>query len=104
MTKLLYGSYGHHPSGKQYVYYGDDEHRVGQQVVAPVTNKWTNKTYNTMFTIQRTSKVDSKSSQNEIIKINSSLKENETKQINTNKSIQTKKSLKSSQNENYSEQ
>lgn len=64
MTKLLYGSYGHNPSGKQYVYYGDDSHRVGQNVVAPVTNH--GKTYNTMFTIQRTSKVDSKQSENEI--------------------------------------
>lgn len=64
MTKLLYGSYGHHPSGKQYVYYGDDSHRVGQSVVAPVTNH--GKTYNTMFTIQRTNKVDSKQAENEI--------------------------------------
>lgn len=70
MTKLLYGSYGHHPSGKQYVYYGDDSHRVGQNVVAPVTNH--GKTYNTMFTIQRTSKVDSKQSENEIERLDKS--------------------------------
>lgn len=72
MTKLLYGSYGHHPSGKQYVYYGDDSHRVGQNVVAPVTNWKTGKNYNTMFTIQRTSKVDSKQSENEIERLGNS--------------------------------
>lgn len=66
MAKLLYGGYGHHPHGKQYVYYGDDSHRAGQSVVAPVTNPRTGKTYNTMFTIQRTSKEDTKLSQNEI--------------------------------------
>lgn len=55
MAKLLYGSYGHHPHGKQYVYWGSDTNRTGQQVNVPVTNKWTGKTYNTMFTIQRTS-------------------------------------------------
>lgn len=70
MTKLLYGGYGHHPSGKQYVYYGDDSHRVGQSVVAPVTNKWTNRTYNTMFTIQRTSKLDTPYSLDQVEKLN----------------------------------
>ena len=53
--KLLYGQYGHHPSGKQYVYWGSDTNRTGQNVNVPVTNKRTGKTYNTMFTIQRTS-------------------------------------------------
>jgi hypothetical protein len=55
MAKLYYGQYGHNPSGKQYVYWGSDNFRTGQHVVAPVTNKWTGRTYNTMFTIQRTS-------------------------------------------------
>lgn len=55
MAKLLYGGYGFHPHGKQYVYWGSDTNRTGQQVNVPVTNKWTGKTYNTMFTIQRTS-------------------------------------------------
>lgn len=53
--KLYYGGYGHHPSGKQYVYWGDDNYRTGQNVNVPVTNWKTGKTYNTMFTIQRTS-------------------------------------------------
>ena len=70
MTKLLYGSYGHHPSGKQYVYYGDDSHRVGQNVVAPVTNH--GKTYNTMFTIQRTTNADSKLAEREIENLDNS--------------------------------
>ena len=70
MTKLLYGSYGHHPSGKQYIYYGDDNHRAGESVVAPVTNKWTNRTYNTMFTIQRTSKLDTPYSLDQVEKLN----------------------------------
>ena len=55
MAKLLYGSYGHHPSGKQYVYWGDDTNRTGQNLNVPVTNPRTGKTYNTMFTVQRTS-------------------------------------------------
>lgn len=55
MAKLYYGGYGHHPSGKQYVYWGNDNYRTGQNVNVPVTNKKTGKTYNTMFTIQRTS-------------------------------------------------
>lgn len=50
--KLYYGTYGHHLSGKLYVYWGDDNLRSGQQVVAPVTSK-SGKDYNTMFTIAR---------------------------------------------------
>lgn len=57
--RLYYGGYGHHPSGKQYVYWGGNNFRTGQSVVAPVTNKWTGRTYNTMFTIMRTSGGDS---------------------------------------------
>lgn len=52
--RLYYGGYGHNPSGKQYVYYGGDNFRTGQHVVAPVTHPKSNKLYNTMFTIQRT--------------------------------------------------
>ena len=52
--KLYYGGYGHHPSGKQYVYWGDDNYRIGENVNVPVTNWKTGKTYNTMFTIQNT--------------------------------------------------
>lgn len=55
MAKLYYGSYGHNPSGKQYVYWGGDNYRTGQHVVAPVTHWKSGKTYDTMFTIQRTS-------------------------------------------------
>ena len=55
MARLLYGGYGHHPHGKQYVYWGSDNNRTGQNVNVPVTNWRTGKTYNTMFTIQRTS-------------------------------------------------
>lgn len=51
--KLYYGGYGHHPSGKQYVYYGSDNLRAGQNVVAPVTHWKSGKNYKTMFTIQR---------------------------------------------------
>ena len=53
--KLYYGGYGHNPHGKQYVYWGNDNYRTGQNVNVPVTNWKTGKTYNTMFTIQRTS-------------------------------------------------
>ena len=63
--RLYYGGYGHNPSGKQYVYWGGDNYRTGQNVVAPVTNKTTGKTYNTMFTIMRTSGADSQMAQNE---------------------------------------
>ncbi len=69
MAKLLYGSYGHHPSGKQYVYFGGDNYRTGQNVVAPVTSPRTGKTYNTMFTIQRTSNVESDMAQGEISRL-----------------------------------
>lgn len=55
MARLLYGGYGHHPSGKQYVYWGSDTNRTGQNLNVPVTNPRTGKTYNTMFTVQRTS-------------------------------------------------
>lgn len=51
--RLYYGTYGHRLSGKLYVYWGDDNLRTGQQVVAPVTNKRSGKTYDTMFTIAR---------------------------------------------------
>jgi len=52
--KLYFGGYGHHPTGKQYAYWGDDNFRIGQNVNVPVTNWKTGKTYNTMFTIQNT--------------------------------------------------
>lgn len=55
MARLYYGGYGHHPSGKQYVYWGGDNYRTGQNVNVPVTHWKSGKTYNTMFTIQRTS-------------------------------------------------
>lgn len=71
MAKLLYGGYGHGGSGKQYVYFGGDNYRTGQNVVAPVTNKWTGKTYNTMFTISRTSNVDSNMALGEISRLES---------------------------------
>ncbi len=58
MAKLVYGGYGHHPSGKQYVYWGSDTLRTGQNVNVPVTNRKSGKTYNTMFTIMRTSGSD----------------------------------------------
>lgn len=56
--RLVYGGYGHNPTGKQYVYWAGDNYRTGQNVLAPVTNK-DGKTYNTMFTIMRTSGEDS---------------------------------------------
>lgn len=65
MAKLAYGSYGHNPSGRQYVYWVGDSYRTGQNVVAPVTNWRTGKTYRTMFTIQRTTNEDSKMAQGE---------------------------------------
>lgn len=64
--RLYYGGYGHHPRGKQYVYLGDDNYRTGQNVVVPVRQWKSGKLYNTMFTIQRTSDVDSKMSINEM--------------------------------------
>lgn len=51
--RLYYGTYGHRLSGKLYVYWGDDNLRTGQQVVAPVTHAKSGKNYNTMFTIAR---------------------------------------------------
>lgn len=51
--RLYYGTYGHHITGKLYVYWGDDNLRTGQQVVAPVTHYNSGKNYNTMFTIAR---------------------------------------------------
>lgn len=61
--KIYYGGYGHHPSGKQYAYWGNDNYRTGQNVVAPVTRF--GKTYNTMFTIMRTSAAGSCMANNE---------------------------------------
>lgn len=58
--RMYYGGYGHNPSGKQYVYWGNNNYRTGQSVVAPVTNKKLNKTYNTLFTIMRTTNGDGK--------------------------------------------
>lgn len=52
--RLYYGGYGHHPSGKLYAYWGGDNYRTGQNVVAPVTHYKSGKNYNTMFTIMRT--------------------------------------------------
>lgn len=54
--RLYLGGYGHNPStdGKMYAYYGGDNFRVGENVVAPVTNHKSGRTYNTMFTIQST--------------------------------------------------
>lgn len=70
--RLYYGGYGHNPSGKQYVYWGRDNMSVGQHVVAPVTNAFSHKTYNTMFTIQRTSGADREMSQNEAQRLSQS--------------------------------
>ena len=56
--RLYYGGYGHHPRGKLYAYWGNNNYRTGQNVVAPVTNKRSGRTYNTMFTIMRTSAGD----------------------------------------------
>lgn len=55
--RLYYGTYGHRISGKLYAYWGGDNLRTGQQVVAPVTNK-NGDTYNTMFTIARAQSED----------------------------------------------
>lgn len=62
--RLYYGTYGHHLSGKLYVYWGDDNLRTGQQVVAPVTHYISGKNYNTMFTIARAQSV--KNAQGEV--------------------------------------
>ncbi len=66
--RLYLGGYGHHPSGKMYSYWGNNNFRTGQNVVAPVTRRLQNgetKTYNTMFTIMRTSGGDGQVAQNE---------------------------------------
>lgn len=62
--RLYYGTYGHHLSGKLYVYWGDDNLRTGQQVIAPVTHYRSGKNYNTMFTIARAQSV--KNAQGEV--------------------------------------
>lgn len=67
--RLYYGTYGHHLSGKLYVYWGDDNYRTGQQVVAPVTNKKSGKTYNTMFTIARAQSETSKGAESEVARL-----------------------------------
>lgn len=55
MAKLYSGGYGHNPkTDKMYTYWGGDTYKVGQNVNVPVTNKHTGKTYNTMFTIYKT--------------------------------------------------
>ena len=55
MAKLYSGGYGHNPStDKLYTYWGGDNYKVGQNVNVPVTNKHTGRTYNTMFTIYKT--------------------------------------------------
>ena len=66
--RLYYGTYGHHLSGKLYVYWGGDNLRTGQQVVAPVTNKKSGRTYNTMFTIARAQ--NEKNAQGEVERLN----------------------------------
>lgn len=66
--RLYLGGYGHHPSGKMYEYFGNNNYRTGQQVVAPVTKRLKDGgsiTYNTMFTIMRTSGGDGQVAQNE---------------------------------------
>lgn len=66
--RLYLGGYGHHPSGKMYEYFGNNNYRTGQNVVAPVTKKLKDGkmiTYNTMFTIMRTSGGDGQVAQNE---------------------------------------
>lgn len=65
--KLVYGGYGHHPSGKQYVYWASDNFKTGQQVVVPVANKDKSKDdYKTMFTIIRSSSEGRKMSSGEV--------------------------------------
>lgn len=70
--KLYYGGYGHHPSGKQYVYLGDNKYRVGQNVVVPVRQWKTGKLYNTMFTIQRSANVESEPAIDEMQRVTGS--------------------------------
>lgn len=51
--RIYVGGYGHNPTGqKQYAYWGGDNYRTGQEVVAPVTHPVSGRTYNTMFKIQ----------------------------------------------------
>lgn len=64
--RLYYGGYGHHPSGKEYVYLGGDNYRTGQNVVVPVRQWQSGKLYNTMFTIQRTANANNKMAINEM--------------------------------------
>lgn len=66
--RLYYGTYGHHVSGKLYVYWGGDNLRTGQQVVAPVTNPRSGRTYNTMFTIARSQ--NQQNAQGEVSRLN----------------------------------
>ena len=66
--RLYYGTYGHHVSGKLYVYWGNDNLRTGQQVVAPVTNPRSGRTYNTMFTIARSQ--NQQNAQGEVSRLN----------------------------------
>ena len=70
--RLYLGGYGHHPSGEMYSYWGNDNYRTGQNVVAPVTNKRTGRTYNTMFTIMRTSGGDGQVADNEAQRLSQS--------------------------------
>lgn len=57
--KIYSGGYGHNPKpgSKQYSYFGGSNYRVGQNVVAPVRHYKSGKVYNTMFTIQNSSKL-----------------------------------------------
>lgn len=70
MAKLAYGNYGHHGSGKQYVYWVGDSYRTGQNVVAPVTDPVTGRTYRTMFTIRRTTGEDTQRAKAEEARLN----------------------------------
>lgn len=63
--RLYYVGYGHNPSGKLYTYWGNNNLRTGQTGVAPVTNKRTGRTYNTMIRIMRTASADGALADNE---------------------------------------
>lgn len=69
--RLYLGGYGHNPStsGKMYAYYGGDNYRVGENVVAPVEHWKSGKLYNTMFTIQSTYDTESIPGQYELGKL-----------------------------------
>lgn len=103
--RLYYGTYGHHLSGKLYVYLGGDNFRTGQQVVAPVTNKWSGKTYNTMFTIARTQSM--KNGEGEIERLSSqgialkSLGGTDVLTLPGGKDFKTKKEWKAESEERY---